>query len=358
MQSVEVVGYHFFPFADLPPSPDKLADKFPYLKTPTLSEKKRARLLARLKVKSDKMRREFALLTDRTKEELTKQNITSEKLKTLIKCPFNKLLGLFESEIGMNDLFFKLQDHLSFFDHEFLSLIIRRHCQELIPDLDIYVSELKEYCKRRIVEVPLDVFKGEDADENSLFVKCDKSFESIILDDILDLQSRLSELLGVDLFLLRAEDGCTELVFDAMCPVLPLTKSQKDQLAKMGIIKLYSVHYKSEKGSSSPKTQPVIRLKQNTSSGTDISDYEMNAIAEEVQLTNKMAELAEALEMTSEIVTVGDNAGMLLKLWQERAAKTDIPERPFLLYHLARIGLQDLHTKYVYIQLMLTSCMI
>lgn len=311
--------------------------------------------MARLKVDSDTMRRKFALLADRTKGQLSKQNIKSEDLKALIKCPFNKLLAIFEGNSSMNDLFLKLYDHLSFFDHEFLNLLIRRHCPELTSDLNSYISDLKEYCKRRVVEVPSEVFSEENADENSLFVKCDKSFDSVILEDILDLESRLSKLLEVDLFLLRVADGCTELVFEAMCPVFPLTKSQKDQLAEMGVLKLYSVHYKSDKVSSSPETPPLGRVRQSTSSGSEISDNEINSIAKEVQLSNKVPELAEALEMTSHSESIGGNAVTLLKLWQERAAET--PQRPHLLYHLARIGLQDLHAKYDSYSMYNLTCM-
>ena len=89
------------------------------------------------------MRQEWAILTDRAREMLIKQNMKCKDLKMLIKCPFNKLLKLFESELSIDDLFLKLYDHLSFFDYEFLGLIIKRHCPELLSDLDIYVSNLK-----------------------------------------------------------------------------------------------------------------------------------------------------------------------------------------------------------------------
>ena len=250
-------------------------------------------MLARLNVESNEMRRKWALLTDKL---LIKQNVDTGDIKMLIKCPFNKLFKLFESEMKMNDLFLKLYDHLSFFDHEFLCLIIKRYCPKLIDDLETYVSDLKCYCKRRVVEVPDEVFKEKDACESSLFVKCDKSFESVILEDILDLELRLSQLLGVDLFLLRVDDGCTELVFEAMCPVLPLTKLQREQLAEIGVLKLYSIHYESDIAFSKPDSHFFRGTKQVAISGTEFSNYELKVIAEEVQLSNKVQELAGAFE--------------------------------------------------------------
>ena len=296
--------------------------------------------MARLSVESDEMRRKWALLTDRAREMLIKQSIKCQDLKMLIKCPFNKLLNLFENEMSIDDLFLKLYDHLSFFDHEFLCLVIKRYCAELTQDLDIYVSDLKQYCRRRVVEVPADVFKEEDADESSLFVKCDKSFESVILEDILSLESRLSQLLGVDLFLLRVDDGCTELVFEAMCPVFPLTKPQREQLAEMGVLKLYSLHYKNDKAPPSPDTR-ILKL---VASG---SDSEMDMIAEEVQLSNKVQKLAEALEMSFHFEGTSGDAKELLKQWQKQSKIPNFLQRPYLLHHLANIGMQDLHTKSV-----------
>jgi hypothetical protein len=295
------------------------------------------------------MRCKWALLTDRTRGSLIKQNISAESLKMLIKSPFHKLLKLFESDISINDFFSKLYDHLSFFDHKFIELIVQRYCQELSKDLEDYARDLKEYCKRRVVEVPADVFKEEGADESSLFVKCDRSFEEVIFEDILGLESRLSALLGVDLFLLRVTDGCTELVFEAMSPVFPLTKNQYDQLTEMGISRVYSLHYKNDGALSSPKTSTsqLLKSKRIASPEDEISDSEMNSIADEVTLANKVKELAKALEMTSYLQTYNCSAIELLKQWQEQATIADFLKKPYLTYILAKIGLQDLHIRSV-----------
>ena len=252
---------------------------FPYLKTPTLTPLERKRLLARLSVESDDMRRKWTLLTDRARGLLIEKEISTEDLKMLLKCPFNKLWKLLESGLKINDLFLILYDHLSFFDHEFLRLIIERYCTELIKDLNTYESDLKVYCRnRRVVEVPADEFKKRGANENSLFVKCDENFQSVTLEEILKLEHRLSRLLGVNLFLLSVDDGCTELVFEAMCPVFPLTMPQKEQLAEMGVLKLYSLHYESNKGSPSPENRTFQVSKQVAPGISDFEDLHTKSV--------------------------------------------------------------------------------
>jgi hypothetical protein len=338
---------------DFPTSPDVLK-KFPYLKTPTLSEKRRERLLARLNIESEDMRCKWALLTDRTRESLIKQGINAESLEVVIKSPFHKLRKLLESEISITKFFSKLHDHLSFFDYKFIELIVRRYCPELSKDLEAYTRDLKEYCKRRVVEVPADVFKEKDVDDNSLFVKCDRSFEEVIFGDILNLESRLSALLGVDLSLLRVDDGCTELVFEVTCPVFPLTKNQRDQLMEMGILRVYTLHYTNSAALSTPEasTSQLLEPKHTLSPEDEISDSEMSTIAHEVTLANKVEELAGALEMTSYLENFNCSALELLKQWQEQATTADLLIKPYLMYHLQNIGMHDLHTRSVYTNVM------
>ncbi len=127
--------------------------------------------------------------------------------------------------------------------------------------------------------MPADAFKMEDAEECILFVKCDESFERVILENVKCLQSRLSKLLKTDLIFLRVEDGCTELVFDTTCSVFPLTKYQRDQLLVMGIL---SIRYQSTTYFASG-AQP-----ENTTF-TGITDYEM---AYEIQAHKKVEKLA------------------------------------------------------------------
>ena len=42
------------------------------------------------------------------------------------------------------------------------------------------------------------------------------------------------------------------------------------------------------------------------------------------------------------------DAKTLLSRWQKEIIAMGIPPRPRLLYHLARIGMEDLHSKFVF----------
>ena len=148
-----------------------------------------------------------------------------------------------------------------------------------MQSLEEYKSSLKKYCKRRVVEVPIDMFEKKDVDENTLFVKLDESFVDITLQQIKDMESSLSLLLGRDLYFLKADEGCTELVFEVLCPVSPLNESQRSQLSDMGILKLYmySVHYQNTEAllahaappNNQDTMQPISSDKANVSVQTD-----------------------------------------------------------------------------------------
>lgn len=232
---------------------------FPHLKTESLSEEEMERLLGRLKFQSHRMQDKFAILVDKTIESLVRQKKTSDDLKPLIKFSHaNKLSSLFGEGKSIHSLFLMLGDILSFFDYEFLGLIIKRCCQELTSDLEVYKSELRQYCSRRIIEVPEHIINSRKANESSLFVKCDKSFDDITLNDIKDLELRLSDLLMADLYLLGVENGCTQLVFDITTPITPLTNQQKEQLTVMKVLKLYTRdanYYDSSSGQPGVSTQ-------------------------------------------------------------------------------------------------------
>ena len=239
--------YYNYLNTDLSPSLE-IVKQFPHLKTEGLSEEKKQRLLGRLKVESGVMQDKFAILVDRARESLVKKNVSSGDLKILVKCSqASTLHSIFTEVNSINTLFEKLCDYWSFFDYELVSLIIKRHCKELLSDLDVYKSELKKYCCRRIIEVPTDIFASMNADKNSLFVKCDITFDTMTLEQVKDLESRLSVLLDSDLYLLQIKEGCTLFIFNSLCPISTLTSAQKEELANMQVVILYcdSVYYQS-----------------------------------------------------------------------------------------------------------------
>ena len=216
------------------------------------------------------MEKKFAILVDETRKSLVKRKISSKDLQLLFKqSKGNKFYEWCKEEIEITELFLKFCDYWSFFDYEYLSMLIKRFCKKLVHKLEQYESAFKSYCKNRVVEVPADMFKGKGT--NAIFVKCDKSFEKVTLEDIKKLQNNLSVLLNANLFLVKVSDGCTELVFDTMSP---LTKSQRSQLSEMGVLKImYSVHYHNTESlpshSALPTEKPAMGIPSGVQSTSD-----------------------------------------------------------------------------------------
>ncbi len=59
--------------------------RFPYLKTPDLSDAEREILMGRLKNETDEMKERFALLIERTLSSLKKHEVSMGELKALLK---------------------------------------------------------------------------------------------------------------------------------------------------------------------------------------------------------------------------------------------------------------------------------
>ena len=226
----------------LPQSPSD-SKRFPYLKTEGLTQGERERLIGRLTMESDDLRKEFALVVDRARESLEKQKLTSKDLQVLIKhATKNKLYDVFKRKKTIHKLFLKMTDYWSFFDYEFLSLIIKRFCRELLVDMANYVLEFKKYCQRRLCEIPADVFKTRPNEKNNLYVKCDHYLDKITLKEAKDLELRLAKLLDTELYLLRVEEGCVQLVFGSLCDLstkFPPNQLQKEQLFEMHILRSF-----------------------------------------------------------------------------------------------------------------------
>ena len=204
------------------------------------------RLIGRLKLESGKMRNKFADLADRTREALEKNKTSVKDLELLIKfSDRNNLVNLFKKKKTVYKLFYALSDRCSFFDYEFLSVIINRYCPELKPLLDDYEAHFKTFCQCRLCEIPSDIFTKK-RHTNNLYVKYNQSVDQMTLETAKDLEIKLSELLKTELYLLEVHEGCVELVFDSCCDLndqFPLSKQQKEHLDKMGVIRLNYSNY-------------------------------------------------------------------------------------------------------------------
>ena len=79
--------------------------------------------------------------------------------------------------------------------------------------------------------------------------------------------------------------------------------------------------------------------------GSDICDLEFDIVAKGVQAAGKVSELTEVLEMTELTRGTDGDPRVILNRWKKEMV--GIPTHPHLLMQLKRIGLEDLHAKYV-----------
>ena len=211
-----------------------------------MTEEERERLIGRLKLESSRMKNKFAILVDRARASLQQQNISASDLKVLVEhSSRNELVNLFKKKkksIKILDLFCALSDYWSFFDYEFLGLIIERHCPELLSELKKYEDQLKMFCHRRLCEIPKDIFKTKKGHKNNLYVKYNQKVNQMKLETAKELELKLSELLDTELHLLEVQEGCVELVFHSHCDLnknIPLRRYQQLQLTReMEVIQL------------------------------------------------------------------------------------------------------------------------
>ena len=224
---------------------------FPHLNTESLSSQEKEDLFARLRMQSGKMQDEFAILVDRVGKSLVNRKISAKDLRVLVAhSQKNKLFNLFKRKKSITKLFLELRNYWSFFDYEFLGVIIKSHCPELMSELAEYVSCFKKYCERRIYEVPVNAFGKEGDIKSKLYVKCDDNFDESTVGDVKELESRLSDLLSTKLYLLSVKEGCIKLVFNSLCDItVPVTVKQTQQLKKLGILSIS--HYETKIASQS-----------------------------------------------------------------------------------------------------------
>lgn len=194
--------------------------KFPYLVMRDLSKEQRERLIADLEVQSENIRFKFASLVARVEMSIGQSKIIINNLQTFFEASgLEELANKIESTDTVSDVISKVTrgGYWTFFNYYLLENLMTTFCKDenkIIADFDLYITEIKEYCKRRLYEVPIHVFTTYSDDRASrLCMKLDKNF-SIGLSDVRKIQDRVSKLLGIKyLYLVDVQDGCVELIF-------------------------------------------------------------------------------------------------------------------------------------------------
>ncbi len=86
-----------------------------------------------------------------------------------------------------------------------------------------------------------------------------------------------------------------------------------------------------------PNTQVVI-----CPSESDVHELEIEAVSTEIVKSNKITELANALEMTIHLPLPPND---IIKRWQKEMNLMNLPSRHYLIHHLICIGLPEMAHK-------------
>ena len=221
-------------------------DKFPYLKVEHLDEEDKKRLLGRLVYESKEIQFKFTSVVVQTVESLS-STITCENISSLkMSLEILKIPGISESD-KVKELLSKTFKHCSFFSYGILKNVVSNfgtsNDKKILTE---YESRFKAYCKRRLSEVPIDTHSSMQ-NKTKIYVKTDKFFD-VPAEEVLELQSELSEMLGVPIYLCEWKSGCITLIFytfHELDEIFPLKEKQIGQLKGIGVLKLF---YSKSKG--------------------------------------------------------------------------------------------------------------
>ncbi len=218
-------------------------------------ETERRRLIRRLQSETGDMKRKFAILVCRTMDRLKGKGKSvgdlSVLLATLNERDGNRITKRLRKIVDMNEAFLALNKFWSFFECDILSSIIVSVCSELKTELEDYISSLKEYCKRRICEVPSDTCINREIskskEKKKLYIKIYKIFttemKKIKMKDLKDLENALENVLGTKLWILKIEEGCILFTFQCLHEfdeLFPLSSEQEEKMRQMGVTRINS----------------------------------------------------------------------------------------------------------------------
>lgn len=214
--------------------------RFPYLNTKQLSEEEKRRLIGTLVVDSEKIMQKFVLLVSTICNSLKERNIPVAEIALLLN---NSHIELSKDLRSIAEALVLASKYWSFFNYRIFETLVAGLGDDNDQErLAAYISDFRQYCKRRLCEVPIDALECDRKVKTRLHVKTDKHFD-VPTDDIDSLTVKLSELLGTSLLLLKIEDGCIELDFDYLKEenLLPLLSGDhSDTFMQLGITKLYT----------------------------------------------------------------------------------------------------------------------
>ena len=227
---------------------------YPYLPLNTLSEDDREDLIQKLSDDTANIIQCFADLLSNASESLKKRQVTVEQLIKVAldlgayKSTRNQIPLLKEDEMKLSEatsidaVFIILRKHMSFFNYEILSHIIRHLGDECDRrNLEEFCSRFKVYCERKVFEAPPSVFhsnEGEKRDRKQFVVVGTQDLFNT-LNNVKEAQRKIASLLGLRVSTIQLKQidcGCVILVFSipGVLNVFPLKPATHAELKAYG----------------------------------------------------------------------------------------------------------------------------
>ena len=114
---------------------------------------------------------------------------------------------------GITKIMSKVFHHCCFYSFRILKCVIGRFGTTNDKDrLATYGASFKQYCERRLCEVPTDALAAGKSEGKEFYVKTDKVF-NVPYKELLDIRTELSRILDKSIYLKDVEHGCVNMFF-------------------------------------------------------------------------------------------------------------------------------------------------
>ena len=196
---------------------------FPLLKIDELTTDEKENLTTRLEFESRKICTEFSALTTKVSRFFRKTNALEvcDLVSFFNNAGYKELARCIKTTENISDALdiVASKNYWTFCNHEILEIIIVEFCNEdknVTECLRNYLSKFKEYCQRRLAEVPINKLNVEMpfTPSQALYIKMDDFLHSVCVNDIKRVEFLISRLLSLrQLSLVKVSEGCIELTF-------------------------------------------------------------------------------------------------------------------------------------------------
>jgi hypothetical protein len=230
---------------------------YPYLELNKLTKYENEDLIQQLSEETKEIIDRFTDLIDSTCFSLRERGVTAEELARRVlelgaytsphiqKPLMSEKITELKNSKTIDGSFLILQPHMSFFNYELLNHIIKGRITGSEEDrrkMREYLDKFKQYCKRKIVEVPGDIGQSSTTESRRKFLIYEHHpLDKLSLKDIEIAKMKIATLLGLKsstLFLHKIDKGSLILVFSVpefvARQLFPLSPKQRAALKESG----------------------------------------------------------------------------------------------------------------------------